>query len=61
MDTEKHPRKFGKYSPRRAVAYLKAHKKELFWVWIAYQSIKGMATLTLIWIPLYLVWKKNGG
>ncbi len=61
MDTQNSSSKFAKYSPRRAIAYLKIHKKELFWVWIAYQSIKGMATLTLIWIPLYLVWKKSGG
>lgn len=45
--------------PRRAIDYLKAHKKELFWVWILYQSIKGITTLSLIWIPLFLLWK-NG-
>lgn len=34
----------------------------LFWVWVAYQAIKGMLTLTLIWIPLFLVWlRSNGG
>lgn len=61
MDTEKQKNPLSKYSPWRAIRYIKAHKKELFWVWIAYQSIKGMATLTLIWIPLWLVWKKSGG
>ena len=48
-------------SPRKAINYLKVHKKELFWVWIAYQSIKGMTTLTLIWIPLWLVWRGQSG
>lgn len=42
-------------NPMRAVRYIKDHKKELFWVWISYQCIKGMTTLTLIWIPLWLV------
>lgn len=48
-------------SPKKAISYLKAHKKELFWVWIAYQSIKGMTTLMLIWIPLWLVWRGQSG
>ena len=30
--------------------------KKLFWVWIAYQSIKGVITLSLIWIPLLMLW-----
>ena len=29
---------------------------KLFWAWIAYQSIKGIITLSLIWIPLFLFW-----
>lgn len=29
---------------------------KLFWAWIAYQSIKGMITLSLIWIPLLMLW-----
>lgn len=46
-----------RFNPMRAIRYLKDHKKELFWVWITYQCIKGMTTLTLIWIPLWLVWR----
>lgn len=30
--------------------------KKMFWAWIAYQSIKGMLTLSLIWIPLFVLW-----
>jgi hypothetical protein len=44
-------------SPIQLIRYIKDHKKDLFWVWIAYQSIKGMTTLLLIWIPLFLLWK----
>lgn len=45
---------------RSAIAYLNAHKKRLFWWWIAYQSIKGAITLSLIWIPLLILWLRNG-
>ena len=48
------------FNPMKAVRYIKDHKKELFWVWIAYQSIKGITTLTLIWIPLYIAWRASG-
>jgi late competence protein required for DNA uptake (superfamily II DNA/RNA helicase) len=50
-----------RFSPLRLIRYIKAHKKELFWVWIFYQSVKGITTLTLIWIPLWLVWRSSGG
>lgn len=30
--------------------------KRAFWIWIAYQSIKGTLTLLLIWIPIFLLW-----
>ena len=30
--------------------------RRAFWIWIAYQSIKGTLTLLLIWIPLFLLW-----
>lgn len=50
-----------RFNPMRAVGYIKDHKKELFWVWIAYQCIKGMTTLTLIWIPLWFVWRGQSG
>lgn len=50
-----------KFTPRQWIKTLKARKKELFWLWIAYQSIKGMITLTIIWIPLWFAWKSRGG
>ena len=33
--------------------------KKVFWIWIAYQSIKGVITLSLIWIPLFLLWLQS--
>ncbi|HPF78843.1 MAG TPA: hypothetical protein PLF01_06060 [Alphaproteobacteria bacterium] len=30
--------------------------KQMFWVWIAYQCIKGTITTSLIWIPLFMAW-----
>lgn len=34
----------------------KAPGKQLFWVWIAYQCIKGTITTTVIWIPALYYW-----
>jgi len=34
-------------------------KKELFWIWIGYHCIKGILTLSFIWIPLILLWLKQ--
>lgn len=34
--------------------------KNLFWVWIAYQVVKGTTTTTLIWLPLLYVWFHSG-
>ena len=47
-------------SPRRMVSMLNARKKELFWAWIAYQTAKGLTTTSLIWVPLYLLWRSGG-
>ena len=44
-------------SVKEMIAHIKRHKKELFWIWIAYQTIKGLITLTFIWLPLWLLWK----
>ncbi|MEL6567225.1 MAG: hypothetical protein AAFQ22_02330 [Pseudomonadota bacterium] len=44
---------------RSGIAYLNANRARLFWWWIAYQSIKGVITLSLIWIPLLLLWLRN--
>lgn len=30
--------------------------KNLFWAWIAYQTVKGTLTTSLIWIPLIYAW-----
>ncbi len=30
--------------------------KNLFWAWIAYQTVKGTLTTSLIWIPLFWAW-----
>ena len=46
------------FNPLRFFSYLKSHKKDLFWVWIFYQSIKGIVTLSIIWIPLWIYLKK---
>jgi len=29
---------------------------KVFWIWIAYQTIKGTLTTSLIWIPLIFMW-----
>ena len=44
------------WAPRQALKTISARKKELFWVWIAYQSVKGLITTSLIWVPLILLW-----
>ncbi len=39
-----------------ALKKFKKPGKELFWAWIAYQTIKGTLTTSLIWIPLLWAW-----
>lgn len=46
---------------RRGIKWLNANKKRFFWWWIGYQAIKGMLTLSLIWIPLLLIWLRSRG
>ncbi|MEM7494470.1 MAG: hypothetical protein AAF296_13905 [Pseudomonadota bacterium] len=48
---------FGKL--RDGIAWLNANKKRFFWWWVLYQAIKGMITLSLIWIPLLLLWMRS--
>ena len=36
------------------VQTLKTRKREMFWTWIAYQTIKGILTTSLIWVPLMI-------
>ena len=51
-------KKISNYNPLRAISYIKSHKKELFWAWVSYQSLKGIVTLSFIWIPLWIYFKK---
>lgn len=30
--------------------------KHMFWTWIAYQTVKGTLTTSLIWVPLMWAW-----
>ncbi|MEM9573198.1 MAG: hypothetical protein AAF996_17150 [Pseudomonadota bacterium] len=46
---------------RAGIKWLNANKKRFFWWWIGYQAIKGMITLSLIWIPLLLLWLRSRG
>lgn len=45
----------------KAIQFVKDNKARMFWLWIAYQAVKGTTTLTLIWIPLFLLWKRGVG
>jgi len=40
-------------------SFLKKPSKQVFWLWIAYQTIKGTLTLSLIWIPLFWLWMNS--
>jgi hypothetical protein len=51
-------KKINSFNPIRIISYVKSHKKEVFWVWIIYQSIKGIVTLSFIWIPLWFYLSK---
>ena len=46
---------------RAGIKWLNANKKRFFWWWVGYQAIKGMITLSLIWIPLLLLWLRSRG
>ena len=46
---------------RAGIRVLTANKKRLFWWWVGYQAIKGILTLSLIWIPLLLIWLRSRG
>jgi hypothetical protein len=32
--------------------------KEVFWIWVTYQAVKGILTTTLIWVPALMLWLK---
>ena len=46
---------------RAGIRWLNANKKRFFWWWVGYQAIKGIITLSLIWIPLLLLWLRSRG
>ncbi|MGN7438969.1 MAG: hypothetical protein ACTHOO_10045 [Alcanivorax sp.] len=39
----------------------KKPSKQMFWAWIAYQTIKGSLTTMFIWLPLIWYWLGYGG
>ncbi|MEL7041168.1 MAG: hypothetical protein AAGL90_06570 [Pseudomonadota bacterium] len=45
--------------PIRALKRVSERKSELFWAWITYQSVKGIITTSLIWVPLFFFWKNS--
>jgi hypothetical protein len=49
MNTESH-------SQHSLFKRFKKPGKHMFWAWIAYQTIKGTLTTSLIWIPLIWAW-----
>lgn len=46
---------------RQGLRWLNANRKRFFWWWVAYQAVKGMITLSLIWIPLLILWLRSRG
>lgn len=46
---------------RNGIKWLNANKKRFFWWWVGYQAVKGILTLSLIWIPLLLIWLRSRG
>ena len=46
---------------RNGIKWLNANKKRFFWWWVGYQAVNGILTLSLIWIPLLLIWLRSRG
>lgn len=46
---------------KTGIAWLNANRKRFFWWWVTYQAVKGVITLSLIWIPLLLIWLRSRG
>lgn len=44
------------WNVRGGLQQLKVHCRRYFWLWIAYQAVKGITTATLIWAPLAFWW-----
>jgi hypothetical protein len=44
---------------KESLRSFKAWIRRYFWLWIAYQTVKGVFTTTVIWVPLvYMLWTK---
>ena len=39
-----------------AFATLRRRRRELFWFWVAYQTIKGTLTTAIVWVPALAYW-----
>ena len=65
MSTEPDPETHSRTGPiarlRNGIKWLNANKKRFFWWWVGYQAVKGILTLSLIWIPLLLIWLRSRG
>lgn len=44
------------YLKKSPVSDIRNAGRKVFWAWVAYQSIKGALTTSLIWIPLIFMW-----
>ena len=42
--------------PKKFRLRFKKPAKGMFWAWIAYQTVKGTMTTSLIWVPLLYAW-----
>ena len=42
----------GRWRDTPGLLTFRAILKRYFWLWIAYQTVKGLATTTFIWVPL---------
>lgn len=40
----------------KAIDHVKQNRERLFWTWIAYQTVKGTLTTTIIWVPALAYW-----
>lgn len=41
---------------KKVMKLAKKPSKNVFWLWITYQVVKGTLTTTFIWIPLLYAW-----
>lgn len=36
--------------------FSKGKKGKIFWAWVGYQFVKGILTVSFIWVPLIYLW-----